>query len=493
MDTNNGTIIGAKYTTTCFKSTILKNPLASVNLSDDDLIRYKAEPSSVSLIASHHIKISFTKLQKRVVKPWFKASDMMYNLTIDYLNKCHEENVNPRHWYETRTLLIQGHPEFDDTPFDIKAAAIEDAYNARKSNIAKIRINKGNAKKFVLSHRLEESSIVLVPHTFTDDCSLFYCTYFSKMVNKMTGNAKKTLKPEFKNLSKLKRAAKLGRVSVDDYKFEADRLAKLCDFSSNLKIKYAESVTEINHACRIIKGKTGYVLVKPYTYTKDQPLVGKKQIASLDPGIKIFQTCFSADECVEFGKDIDRKLQILRRKTNKLKAKLRKTTKKRKIYGIKKAILKSREKIKNVVNELHWQTASYLTSNYEKIIIGKLDTQSIIQNDLHPECKKSLQNLSHFKFRNRLIYKANRSGSTVMVTTEEYTSKTCTSCGFVYNDLGDARIFKCPHCSISYGRDIGGARNILLRALTKDQDKATNIGGRISIPAAVITEVTLAC
>ena len=55
----------------------------------------------------------------------------------------------------------------------------------------------------------------------------------------------------------------------------------------------------------------------------------------------------------------------------------------------------------------------------------------------------------------------------VVICTEEYTSKTCGSCGYIHKKLGGSKEFCCPQCKTNLDRDINGARNILLRYLTK--------------------------
>ncbi|CAG8769911.1 13679_t:CDS:2, partial [Racocetra persica] len=50
---------------------------------------------------------------------------------------------------------------------------------------------------------------------------------------------------------------------------------------------------------------------------------------------------------------------------------------------------------------------------------------------------------------------------------EEYTSKTYRFCGYVNHKLGGSKVFCCPKCKTELDRNINGARNILLRYLTK--------------------------
>lgn len=43
---------------------------------------------------------------------------------------------------------------------------------------------------------------------------------------------------------------------------------------------------------------------------------------------------------------------------------------------------------------------------------------------------------------------------------ESFTSKTCSKCGTMNNDLGSQKIYKCSECKVIMDRDINGARNI---------------------------------
>ncbi len=76
---------------------------------------------------------------------------------------------------------------------------------------------------------------------------------------------------------------------------------------------------------------------------------------------------------------------------------------------------------------------------------------------------------SHFSFKMLLKAKAAETGTVIMTVTvtvtEEYTSKTCTTRGFVHHKLGPAKDFNCPTCGFTTGRDVNGARNILLKSM----------------------------
>ena len=87
-----------------------------------------------------------------------------------------------------------------------------------------------------------------------------------------------------------------------------------------------------------------------------------------------------------------------------------------------------------------------------------------------------------------LIHKAREhSWCRVVICTEEYTSKTCGFCGYIHKKLGGSKVFCCPQCKTNLDRDINGARNILLRYLTKKES-----AGAYSLTGLVIPNLDFA-
>ncbi|MBV9386231.1 MAG: Uma2 family endonuclease [Chroococcidiopsidaceae cyanobacterium CP_BM_ER_R8_30] len=67
----------------------------------------------------------------------------------------------------------------------------------------------------------------------------------------------------------------------------------------------------------------------------------------------------------------------------------------------------------------------------------------------------------------------------VQIVTEEYTSKTCTKCGHVHQELGGAKKFSCPKCGYKLPRDWNGAFGIFLKALQDTASVTFNGNGAI--------------
>ena len=72
---------------------------------------------------------------------------------------------------------------------------------------------------------------------------------------------------------------------------------------------------------------------------------------------------------------------------------------------------------------------------------------------------------SHYSFKELLKHKMSMNGNQLIECTEEYTSKTCTSCGSINHLLGSSKSFKCPFkdCNVKIDRDAGASRNIYLK------------------------------
>jgi len=99
--------------------------------------------------------------------------------------------------------------------------------------------------------------------------------------------------------------------------------------------------------------------------------------------------------------------------------------------------------------------------------IGKIYKRKLTKKSkLNKRVKFVLQMLSHYSFRQHLMNKSNEYGCVMLKVTEEFTSKTCTNCGYIENKF-NKRIKKCSNCNYCINRDHGGSRNIAIKNLYK--------------------------
>ena len=183
---------------------------------------------------------------------------------------------------------------------------------------------------------------------------------------------------------------------------------------------------------------------------------------SIDPGIRTFLTGLSEDKVLEIGNNISDKLKEYHNRIDKVEK-----NDKIKNHKRKKLLKRLREKIKNKMDDSHWKIISYL-KKFKNIIIGKWSTKNIISKKssvLRSMSKRVASSLGYYKFLTRLEYKCKSNGNNLYLVDERYTSKMCSKCGNIKDDLGGNKIYNCNKCGLKIGRDINSTRNMLTKIL----------------------------
>jgi len=107
----------------------------------------------------------------------------------------------------------------------------------------------------------------------------------------------------------------------------------------------------------------------------------------------------------------------------------------------------------------------------QNINIGKRNNQLFVQ-------------VPFYKLLKQLDYKAELVGITVISTTEEYTSQTCSNCGIISKNHRKHRgLHVCSKCGAVMNADVNGAHNILQKVVTE----SNRIGdrGRLNCPVCI--------
>ena len=182
--------------------------------------------------------------------------------------------------------------------------------------------------------------------------------------------------------------------------------------------------------------------------------VNKDSVLSLDPGVRKFLVGYDPNgNNIFFGEDAQIKLieHLLE---------VDKTT--------DGTHLVKWRKISNLIDELHWKCINYLITNYSVILLPDFRVSQMLRGrKLGRMTKRLLSMFSFYRFKHRLIYKCERHGKKLYIVDESYTSKCCGVCGNIDRNLGSKKVYKCEKCGIQMDRDASGARNILLKHLTK--------------------------
>ena len=75
--------------------------------------------------------------------------------------------------------------------------------------------------------------------------------------------------------------------------------------------------------------------------------------------------------------------------------------------------------------------------------------------------------MSYYKLLERLKFKSLIHNNNLIIREKWYTSKTCTSCGYLKSNLGSNKIYECSKYKLYTDRDYNGCRNIFLNCISE--------------------------
>lgn len=378
-------------------------------------------------------------------------------------------------------------------------------YNWMIEYFTKNKPNKGYSylayKKLIMDKAYETKKKKAPYYVLTDEIRSFFSNYKSCMTNLKRGNIKKFTM----NKKKLEKSYSLviPKVLIKKNGFYVDLLGNIENFCKCDKFNINNIGGDCRLICDLIQNK--YYLHCPTYIDKKKDWKHPNEVCSLDPGEKVFMTYYGIDNCGMIGENmripilkkldkIKKYQKILSQGINKDGNNLRNRKK------IEDKINRCYTKIHNIVTELHHQTALYLCRNYKRIIIPIFETSKMLKGGkdamkkqikenvekikkeangnkdeekkqirmyskkrrLNGKVKFVLQMLSHYKFRQYLLCKAQEYDCQVYVVTEEYTTQCCPKCGKLSEEVKN-RIKTCTFCKYQVNRDFAGSRSIFLK------------------------------
>lgn len=198
---------------------------------------------------------------------------------------------------------------------------------------------------------------------------------------------------------------------------------------------------------------------------------GSDRVIALDPGNRTFLTGYDGENILEIGKGDIGLIQRLCLHLDQLISKVS-NAKSRQKYQMRKAIKRARARIQNLVKDLHNKTVNLLVNSYKVIFLPTFDSSQMVckingkgkKRKINSKSARQMLTLSHYKFEQHLKQAAQRKAVIVVLCNESYTSKSCGSCGHIY-EVGSSKTHSCPKCRTKTSRDVNGARNIMLRSL----------------------------
>jgi len=359
-----------------------------------------------------------------------------------------------------------GHGWMEEIPYDVREYAITDFVKA--VTIQKQMVADGKRRFFTMSYRTRndpQCSFTVrsrCVHSDPESKRLFTFTdlIYTKEINRWIEKQNSTLKKGGKKENIIKYSTKTK--------------------DPRIKMKVREDIPAIIlYDVRIIKTRTDkyYIAIPDCHNTSTSTTCNKTQVPSqkvcaLDPGSRKFQTIY--DPCgkvleVGLAADAESKIAKICRSSDSLRSKIDTCSDRRRRCRLTKAMLRTNQRIRDRIADLHRKLAKFLTLNYNVVFLPVFETSKMVAGKhdrvISGKTARSMLTWSHYQFKQRLLYKASQtSHCQVIICGEAYTSKTCGKCGKLHKVKG-SEWFTCPqpNCGFSMDRDHNGARNILLR------------------------------
>ena len=135
---------------------------------------------------------------------------------------------------------------------------------------------------------------------------------------------------------------------------------------------------------------------------------------------------------------------------------------------ISAALTQLKNKKDDLILDMHNHLSYYLVSNYDVIFLPSFESKKMVKRQgktrtIRRNTARQILDLNHYSFKLRLKWYAKKYGKIVVDVDESYTSKTRSWDGTIDEKLGSSKIIKTDKFSV--GRDINGARNILIKHL----------------------------
>ena len=416
-------------------------------------VRKRKEPIN-GVLRARKIKLFPSPDQRKILKEWFGCSRFLYNRTIEMINQHRQNKTKIPSWIEyKKTNTIDPNDQLNawqkDIPRHIRDEALHDAFQALSTNLAKVKINPKHHFTLHFKKRKTASDSIFI------DRELVYLE-------------RRTVYPSFlgNDLFKAKHIKGIEKVEGD--------CRLVCEHGD----QYYLMITTDKHI----------VSVDELNQTRTKPT--RAELIALDPGERTFLTGFCPDrsQVVEIApKDSARICRLcihLDNMTSKLNDKqfLKATypdhdKRRRHIQRFKKAMQRARNRIKNLVDEMHKKAVHFLVSNYKTIMLPEYKTSVMLKRGksrINSKTARMMATWAHYRFRVRLENKvAETSDTKLIIVDEAYTTKTCTRCGELNQTIGGSKVFKCKQCKLVIDRDYNGSRNIALKNLTNNTNAST--------------------
>jgi transposase len=428
----------------------IQNPRQKIkkNFFAQDLLKYSqdVEKPIVAKMKAKKIRLFPNKEEEEKLRKWFGCYRCVYNKGVKLINK---------EWKDQKTLPKEERKETDLSLTN----RLNDEFSKDKN------YEKGTKNDWMMILPADTRSAAIL----------------ELIKNRRTNlNSGKAFELHFKSKKQsismpIRKRQFLVKSKKSSYRFLRD-IKRTRSVLSKLRKKRTSLPEEIYHSLDLQLDKYGnfYLIFKENVERNENQV--PKRIISIDPGVRTFLTGYTDDgEIYHIGAGKVWRLDKIIKYRSYIQSLIdQEDTRAHKRNHLKRRINKLSFKLFNLVEDMHKKLSTWLLKNFEYVIIPKLNTGQLVRKYyLTGDQKNRIKVLRHCSFIERLKFKINEYPNTkLIIPTEEYTSKTCTGCGWVNYNLRSEEIFKCikTGCKLVIDRDVNGARNILLKYLTELSD-----------------------
>lgn len=194
-------------------------------------------------------------------------------------------------------------------------------------------------------------------------------------------------------------------------------------------------------------------------YNMKQPISGSN--IGVDLGIKTLVTTSNGDSIGKSNKlyqQLNNLAKLQQKLSKQIKGSNRRAKTKRKINKLHFYVTQKRKALLHSVSDS-------LTSNYEIICMEDLDVKGMLEKS-NNGLSRMISDVGMYELKRQVVYKSFLRGGKVLFVDQYYpSSKTCSYCGVVKQDLKlSDRVYNCG-CGLYIDRDLNAARNILKEGL----------------------------
>ena len=234
----------------------------------------------------------------------------------------------------------------------------------------------------------------------------------------------------------------------------------------HVKLKQHREINGVIKTCTIKKETDKWYVCFSVEYTPIRKPMPNKMVG-IDVGINPF-AAFSDDTIIENPKHIAKSEDKLKKKQMQLSNKTKGSNNRKKA---RKAVAKFHKKVSNQRSDFHHKVSRTVVDNYGYIAVEDLQIRNMARNH---NLAKSINDAGWGQFVSFIAYKAEEAGCYLRKVNPRNTSKECSECGYIYEDMDlSVRYWTCPVCHTFHDRNINAAKITLTRALRQELPEFT--------------------